>query len=390
MKTLHLLIFLIFPVVVLAQNTTEIPENIVVAKSDKSSFQVVADSLVNILPNKSIYLIGEIHSIKANDFIFYPLFKTLHKKRGVNYILKEMNHSLFFGYNLFLKYGDVRILAEFNKVLEKDSLKLRSSFTNTIALYEYNKLQDASQKIQFIGAEFDIENIPFGRPLTSHHYITAIRYLKKYSTQQLPETIDKIFQEIISVDANDVKLLTKKDKELNQLSALYRNELKLSFGDFYKDYYIIINSFKTFPTGRRDPGMVNNLENAYQIIKEMDPNAEPKFFGSFAAKHVIPGNNGSFASKMNSSSIIKGGLAFIGTSYFESTTNYAKTIRDVNESSLAGLSNKDEHLANTVLQKISIQQNAPIILLGRYSNMLNSELSFLKGFDAVFVFTGFR
>jgi hypothetical protein len=363
--------------------------NFVVAKSDTANFKVITDSLMNVLPNKSIYIIGETHANKANKFIFYPLFKELHKSIGVNYILMEMHHSLYFGYNLFLKFGDVRILAEFNKVSEKDSLKLRSSFTNALALYEYNEKQPIGNKIEFIGVDLDLSNIVGFRVLTQHHYITAIKYFKKYSIQSLPTPLNEIFDDIINAEVNDLRFLLEKDKELQKLSVVYREELKACLGDFYKDFYIIVNSAKSFPNGRRDPVMVNNLDNAYRVIKEHKPNSEPKFFGSFGAAHVIPGNNGSFASKMNSSFIIKGGVAFIGASYFNSTTNYSKTVREIDKSSLGGLSNKDEHLANTVLKDVSAQQKSPIVLLGRFNKIQNKELNFFKGFDAVFVFTGF-
>lgn len=393
MKNFIIIFFLFFNIFLvnaqsLSGNTLN---NFVVAKSDTANFKVVVDSLISILPDKSIYLIGETHRIKANDLFFFPLIKSMCEKKNVKYVIMEMDHSYYFGTNLFLKYGDVKILADFDKRNPKDSLKWNRQYSDLIDLYRYNEKQPIDKKIEFLGLEFDITNIPFARPFTSFRYVTAIKYFRKYNYEKLPAAIDKIFQDITSIDVNDVKLLLKKDKELQKLAIIHQNDLKKCFGDFYKDFYIIMNSARSYPAnGRRDGGMVNNLQNAYQILKENEPNSDPKFFGSFGAAHVIPGNNGSLASKMNSSSIIKGGVAFIGTSYFNSNSYYSKTIKEIDNSSLHGLSNKDEALADAMLKDVSIQQQASIVLLGRFNNIQNKEFNFLKGFDAVFVFSGFK
>ena len=90
-----------------------------------------------MLPDQTIYLIGETHAIKANDFIFFPLIKAMHERKAIKYVIMEMNHSYYFGTNLFLKNGDVKILADFDKINPKDSLKWNTLYSDLIDLYRF-------------------------------------------------------------------------------------------------------------------------------------------------------------------------------------------------------------------------------------------------------------
>jgi len=387
MKFLIIVLLSILPCITFAQSAEKMANGVIVAKSEISSFAAVADSLARTINDNTVFLMGETHSIKANEMIFLPLVKELNRQKGVNYILMEMNHSLYFGYNLFLKYGDVKILADFEGLKSRDTNQLNLRFKTELDLYEYNLNLPVLKKIQFIGVDLDISNIPSYRPMTQYHYVTAMRYFKKYAIDSLPHDISFLIDEITT--ANDPKTLIKMDARLRTLAFQYKNELKRCFGEFYKDFYLINNSFKIYPMGSRDGDMLDNFENAYGIIKALNPSAVPKFFGSFGAMHVKPGKNGSFASRVSRSNLVDAGVSFIGVSYFNTKSNYGKELKTVDKSSLGGLSKEEQVIANSFLRNISEQQGSPIVLLGRFSTLPKGELDFLKGFDSIFVFTGF-
>ena len=99
MKNFNIIFFLFFNIsLVNAQSLNgNTLNNFVVAKSDTANFKVVVDSLISILPDKSIYLIGETHRIKVNDLFFFPLIKSMSEKKNVKYVIMEMDHSYYFG-----------------------------------------------------------------------------------------------------------------------------------------------------------------------------------------------------------------------------------------------------------------------------------------------------
>ncbi|WP_316831286.1 hypothetical protein [Pedobacter aquatilis] len=362
-------------------------KQLIISECDSSNIKPLSEAMAAILPDKSVYLRGETHDIRSNNISFSSLFLGLHERRGVNYILVEYSHSYFFMFNLFLKSGDVRILAELDKKLDLDSLSLRRYYSSAIALYKYNLKQPRDKKIRFIGIDIDLQNA-WKRTEIQNNYKLAIRNFEKYSVGVIPQDILILFEKVAK--ESDYRLLNDLNNRLIEVSAMHVEELKRCFGDFYPDYYLIINSIKVLPGVYRDKQLLTNFETAVEAIRSINPTENPKFFGSFGCAHVEPGINNSFGSVLNRSKKFKDEVSFIGSGYYNSLCTYDKLKPIILQgASLPGLSKSEQVKANLLVSSIAQSQKRDIVLLSKFHLLPDGKFDFLKHYDAFIIYNGF-
>lgn len=359
----------------------------------RESINAITDSLASMLPNKLIYLQNETHNVSIGSFMKFSLYQSFNKYKGVNYMLQESGHSIQFARNLFFKYGDVTILLDFDGLLNDDKLDPSQYYKNTIQLYNTNKLLSDREKIRFIGIDFEMDDVRGLDPGRRETYFKALKYFKKYAENPIPTELDRIFDRILADQKMSLKSLQKQNELIKNFSQKNIDLVKATFGEFYFDFNLIINSSNTFPKDRRDNSMFENFKRAYQLIKEKYPDDHPKFFGIFGSTHIKPGQNGSLASIFNHSEIFNNQVSLIGQSYINCKTSYFKDKKPsvpIENSGLYYTDRAKNEESKLQLRFISDELKSPIILLGNFKKLqLNSKYGFTKYYDAVFIYTGF-
>lgn len=363
-------------------------KGLIISECDSNNIKPLSQSMADFLPDRMVYLKGEIHSIKSNSTSFRSLFLGLHEKKGVNYILCELNHSYCFALNLVLKTGDATVLAEFDKKTGFDSVSLKRYYRYILTLYNYNLKQSPENKISFIGIDYDLQNTN-AKANVQYEYQTAIKYLKRFSIKPLPGEIEYLCNEILK--ASDYAILRDLSSRLKDASAMHVSELIASFGDLYKDYYLIVNSVKYFPGIFREREMLTNFNYAVEGIKKVNPDTKPKFFGSFGAAHVEAGSNSSFAAILNKSKGFKDQVSFIATGYYNCLSTYDEKRPVIWQGApIFGLKKKDQVAANSLVKAVSESTRKSLILMGGFKGLPADKLDFLKPYDALLIYNNFN
>lgn len=357
------------------------------------SVNVISDSLALILPDRMIYLQNETHHIPIGSFMKFRLYQSFNKYRDVNYMLQESGHSIQFGRNLFLKYGDVNILLDFDGLLADDKLDAGQYYKNTINLYHTNKLLADQKKIRFIGIDFEMDDVGGLDPGRRTTYFKALKYFKIYAEKPIPVELDNIFTRILADEKMPLRSLQKENELIKEYCKKNIDLLKATFGEFYMDFCLIINSSNTFPKDRRDNDMFENFNRAYLLIKEKYPDSQPRFFGTFGSTHVKPGQNGSLASIFQNSEMFAGKVSLIGQSYINCKTSYFKDKRPpvlIENSGLYYANTAKSEQSKLQLKSISDELKSPTILLGNFKELQEKNgYGFTNYYDAVFIHTGF-
>jgi hypothetical protein len=365
-------------------------DNNLIIKGSKESVSVIIDSLVFNLPDKQIFIQNETHAVAIGSVMRFDLYKSLNRQKEVNYILKESPHSTQFGRNLYLKYGDVKILLDFDNLLDSPNVKAENFYKNTIDFYNYNKSLPKNKQITFIGLDFEMDNAFGLDPLRVGQYVKAIKYFRKYAEGVIPEYLLKIFDEILDNPDMPIEELRKQNELIRVYCDSNKETIKKIFGDIYFDLNLIINSSNKIPLGRRDGNIYDSFIRAYNFILTDQPNTSVKFFGSFGSSHVKPGKNGSFASKLDNSSQFKNQVSLIGQAYINCKSSYFnnKPSTIIKNSGLFCIGKKEEEEGTIELENISKNNNSPIILLGKFNNKRTTKNCFARYYDAVLIYTG--
>lgn len=361
---------------------------LVIATSDSIDIKSLSQSMAKMLPEKMIYLKGEYHDMKSTGRSLRSIFIALHEIKGVNYMLSEYSHSYLFCYNLFLKTGDLKILATWDDQLGLDSLSLKRYYYNMISLYKYNLKQSSSNKISFVGIDIDLQNTST-RTNIQRDYLNAIKYLRKYSLRPLPGEINDLFEKILN--SNDYQILSGLTFRLKEVSKMHVPELLACFGDFYKDYYLIVNSVKQFRGVHREEELLENFKIAFDGILKTNPDLKPRFFGNFGSYHASIEKKYSFASILDKSKDFRNNVAFIATGYYNSLSTYDKLKPVIWQgAAITGLSSKDQLEANRLVEETVGKVDKQLILMGNFKQLPSGKLDFLKRYDAFLIYNGFK
>lgn len=366
-------------------------DNNLIVKGSKESINMIIDSLVFNLPERNIFIQNETHAIAIGSMMRFDLYKSLNKQKGVNYILKESPHSTQFGRNLYLKYGDIKILLDFDDLLDSPNVKVEKFYKSTIDFYNYNKSLSKNKQITFIGLDFEIDDAFGLDPKRKGQYVKAIKYFKKYAEKPIPEYLIKIFNKILENPGMLPEDLRKENELIRKYCDLNKETVKKIFGDIYFDLNLIINGSNKIPLGRRDANIYDSFIRAYNFALDDSPTKPLKFFGSFGSTHVKPGKNGSFASKIYTSSQFRNKVALIGQVYINCKSNYFKdkppTI--IKNSGLFCLNKEEEEEVALEFENISKHNgDSQIILLGKFDQRQAQIKSYAKYYDAIIIYTG--
>lgn len=355
-------------------------DTVVVQSAEIQELGKLSEILINQLPQKKIYLMNELHWVRMNNLIRHDLIKLFHQKRNVNSFLIESNHSYAFGMNLFLKYGDTKILADFDGYDQSNMIDTAKFYNKIKSLYLYNQNQPSNNRIRYVGIDFEIAKN------RTRDYVIAMGYFLKLGSNRLPLPIIEILKSIKRSDIGNVKYLTNQNKKLLIETQKFRSEIANALEDLFADYLLIINAPNKIPSGRRDRNLMSSLNYAVKIFQETGISKEPVFMGSFGAAHVFPEDGNSFSSLVQKSEYFKNNTSLIGVQYINCLSRYKNGTTNPIENDGLSIKNKANNIVvGSYLKRLSDKTNKPIILL---NNIKNSNVEYFKYYDAILIYTG--
>ncbi|WP_291401081.1 hypothetical protein [Daejeonella sp.] len=355
-------------------------DSVIVNSAKIEEIPDLINSLANLLPQKRIYLMNELHWVKMNNLIRNDLVRSLHQKKKVNCFLIELNHSFAFGMNLFLKYGDTKILADFDGYDQTNMVDTAKFYERIKNLYQYNIKQDRNNRIRYIGIDFEIDKN------RTREYVVAMEYFMRLGKDKLPLSIIEILKEIKQSDIGNVKYLIMQNEKLLTETQKYKSEIAKALGDIFLDYMLIINAPNKIPFGRRDGDMISTLNYAVQILQETGTVKEPIFMGSFGKAHIFPEDGNSFSSLVQKSEYFKNNTSLIGVQYVNCLSRYKNETPNPIENDGLSIKNKATKIVvGSYLKSISDETNMPIILL---NNIKKSNVDYFRFYDAILIYTG--
>lgn len=292
----------------------------------------------------------------------------------------EINHSFAFGMNLFLKYGDTKILADFDGYDQSNMIDTAKFYEKIKDLYQYNLGQSSNSRIRYVGIDFEMDRN------RTRDYVLAMGYFLNIGKDKLPLPIVEVLKGIKRSDIGNIKYLTMQNEKLLLATQKYRKELALAFGDMFADYLLIINAPNKIPPGRRDGNMMNALNYAVAVLQETGTVKEPVFMGSFGKAHVFPENSGSFSSLVQKSAYFKNSTSLIGVQYINCFSRHKNGTSDpIANDGLSVKNSANGAAVGAYLKKISEKVNKPIILL---DNLKYTKQEYFKNYDAILIYTG--
>lgn len=340
----------------------------------------ITSTLVDQLPQKKIYLMNELHWVRMNNLIRHDLIKLFHQKRNVNCFLLEINHSFAFGMNLFLKYGDTKILADFDGYTQSNMIDTAKFYTKIKDLYHYNQQQTAANRLRYVGIDFEMDKN------RTRDYVLAMGYFLKIGNDKLPLPIADILKGIKRSDIGNVKYLITQNKKLLIETQKYRKEIAMALEDMFADYLMVINAPTSIPSGRRDGDMMGTLNYAVTVLQETKAVKAPVFMGSFGKAHVFPEDNNSFSSLVQKSGYFKNSTSLIGVQYIDCISRYKNgTVNLIANDGLSVRNKSTNTWISFYLKQISEKVNKPVILLDKLK-YANHE--YFKNYDAILIYTG--
>lgn len=355
-------------------------DSVIVYSGNIEELPKIMNSLINQLPQKKIYLMNELHWVRMNNLIRHDLIKLFHQKRNVNCFLIEINHSFAFGMNLFLKYGDTKILADFDGYDQSNMIDTAKFYNKIKNLYQYNLEQPSNNRIRYVGIDFEMDKN------RTRDYVLAMGYFLKIGKDKLPLPIAEILKGIRRSDIGNVKYLIMQNEILLSETQKYRKEIANAFEDMFADYLLIINAPKKIPSGRRDGDMVNTLNYAVKVLQETGSVKESVFMGSFGKAHIFPEDSNSFSSLVQKSEYFKNSTSLIGVQYINCLSRYKNGTTNPIENDGLSIKNKANNIVvGSYLKRISDKTNKPIILL---NNLKKSNVEYFKYYDAILIYTG--
>jgi hypothetical protein len=307
MKTLFSILFIVFPAFLFSQSNEKIAVDTVACEyselnladsTDFSSFAIF-DSL---LPQKSIFIIGEDHSYRrSNTRLQIKFLKYLHKKAGVRTLLFEFGPSIGWMVNHYIQTGDSSYYHSFRNYAFVDFQKFYEQ------LREFNKTLDSANKISVVGIDMERSTASAAKYLNlllpGDKEVPAALQLNIESLRGLGAYLDKYFDEY-----QKDSLFDRDDSfERNSQYFSTNNTLDIFLEDFKKNdslYRIYLGKnyevFKTVTEGINANKQWEEYQNknAYQewVYREqymfsrfedlVKKNPNQKYFGSFGRCHT--------------------------------------------------------------------------------------------------------
>ncbi|MFT3676900.1 MAG: hypothetical protein QM781_13485 [Chitinophagaceae bacterium] len=255
--------------------------------------QTLTDQLINRLPQKDFYLIGEAHTFLANNDFQFSLIKALHEK-GVYNVANELPHSTCFLYNEYLETGNDSILTW---------LAPKASYAVLKKVREFNLTQPADRQVRYYGinyldADYDFSN--------TYHTLSWIR--RQIASRNLPldTLIDGYLRKERLLQPDIAVLNTQLDKQLRDQEAVYRAH----FGRYYDDLLLMSGNIIGNRTNR-DPLVFKSFLTLYSILEKKYPH-KPRFLAFYGMGHL--GNLGDMLN-INARSPVKASVNKIGIQY---------------------------------------------------------------------------
>lgn len=229
------------------------------------------DSLTNLLieklPTKEFYLIGESHTFLANNDFQFSLIKALHKHKVYN-IANELPHSTCFIFNQYLETGNDTLLRV---------LKPSATYILLKKVREFNLAQPIDERIKYYGidyldAEYDYANL----------YVSLKIIREKVPSQNLPLDIliDRYIQKASLQYQDIVELNNTLFTKLESDSNLYKKH----FGSYFDDLLLMASNIVGNKTNR-DADIFKSFSLLYKQLS-IKQKSYPKFIAFYGMGHL--------------------------------------------------------------------------------------------------------
>lgn len=250
-----------------AQNESALCINEKMVTAQESGLDSLTMLLTDQLNDKDFYLVGESHTMLANNDFQFALIKALHKK-GVYYIANELPHATCFIFNQYLESGDENLLS---------SLKPHATYELLKKVRAFNLMQPDHARIKYYGidyldAKYDYNNLQLS--------LTIIRGSIPSAGTLLDKLIDEYLQKSSFTAAEISGLNQTVSDALRTDSALYRNHFK----KYYDDLLLMSGNIIRYEVNR-DKKIFSSFLQLYRQLA-LNSSAKPKFLAFYGIGHL--------------------------------------------------------------------------------------------------------
>ena len=243
--------------------------------------------------SNDLFFFGFVHGSEKPQILDLELLKTL-QQHGIKYYAPEIDYSLAYFFNQYLRTGNETILAfacenYMNRVPQDASIQFENKWKE---LYAYNQEIDKEDQITVIGldkeysAELTLTHLAFIAPeeLTGISIIDSLRHFKNFEIQEINIISGKPIYK--SGKSADYFFGTERSTYYKKFKSAYEKDSSLilnHFGKYAQDVKHLMNQSQD---SYRDYVIFNNFKILGLPLIEKDE----KIYLNFGYFHVQQGN----------------------------------------------------------------------------------------------------
>ncbi|MBT2691935.1 hypothetical protein [Bacillus sp. ISL-55] len=243
------------------------------------------------LQTHKVFFTGEFHSVADNFPTQTKLLFYLNQNAGVNYYLAELPFAFAEYINLYLQFGDEKILEYLAAESKNTHSEAAGHYQMYRDIYKYNQEQPEGRRIQYLGIDGDT------LPNLALNYLGHLASMKVIPTEissHFSSLKDNIHPDLPRNDQStpELKAFIKSWKlEVNTNEELYKKAFGKDFDKFLFTLISIENGLKEIDANKKNYGDFNVfregvLKEAFSYWIGKLP-SEAKFFGEWGRAHIL-------------------------------------------------------------------------------------------------------
>ncbi|WP_126974355.1 hypothetical protein [Gynurincola endophyticus] len=264
-----------------------------ITTGSEHDLNTLVNRMIEILPDKTFYLIGEAHTYLANNDLQLSLIYSLHRRKVYN-IVNELPHATCFLFNEYLETGNDSLLT---------AIKPTATYELLQKVRIFNQMLPAGQRIKYYGIDYLDSKYDYDNFLIS---LAIIREKVPSKNLALDILLDSIILKDRLEDSEMININNTLFKTLQSDRLLYQQH----FGIYYNDLLLMASNMVGYRRNR-DADIFKSFLVLYEQLKSVQKN-EPKFFSFYGIGHMD--NLGNILLKSNQSPV-KNNVVKIGILY---------------------------------------------------------------------------
>jgi hypothetical protein len=327
---------------------------------NKETLDSLTESLINKLPVKDLYLIGEAHQFSPNNYFQFSLIKALNIKKVYN-VANELPHATCFLFNQYLETGNENILNE---------LKPKATYEILKKVRLYNLTKPLNQRVKYYGIDYLNAQYDFAKFLLSLKIIND-----KIKSEKLPlEIFIEKYLKKNKLENIDVQQLNDTIKLFLTIDSI---KYKEHYGEYFYDLKLMASNFIGYRPNR-DSDIFKSFKILHANLKAINKE-NPRFLSFYGIGHLF-----NFGNKLNDKkeSPVFNNIIRVGISYYHCKGGWGWTEDSYKNLSLYNLKKKSK-------EKIELQCKENKWEVGYISN--SECISFKSGLelDAIMIFNNY-